>query len=218
MYRHWNSCWNTADNGSWAPGARAGKRLLESLSCAVGVCAGDGRLLHKNTALRNWLRLRDGLQDVHGRFELMLPEEDSHWLELIAGCGQSRNVMPLATWDVMRITRPSGKPAYVLQLQPLLYEVVDCPAADDAVALMRIIDPAAAPSGHHDILQQLYCLSAAEMRLLERLLEGEKIKQAAYHLQISEHTARSELKSIFTKTGTHRQAQLMRLVMSLAMG
>ncbi len=201
--------------------ASAGERLMESLSCGVGVCAGDGRLLHKNTALRNWLHLRDGLQDVHGRLELMQPREDSHWLELIGGCGTAQYLQYLKSatpFNAMHVTRPSGKPACILQLLPLLYKVVDCPAADHAVALVRITDPAAAPSGYHEILQQLYRLSAAEVRLLERLLEGEQIKQAAYHLHISEHTARSELKSIFAKTGTHRQAQLMRLVMSLAMG
>jgi DNA-binding CsgD family transcriptional regulator/PAS domain-containing protein len=61
---------------------------------------------------------------------------------------------------------------------------------------------------------RLYQISRAEMALVTELLEGASITQAAEGLQISENTARAQLRSVFTKTGTHRQTELTRLVLT----
>jgi DNA-binding CsgD family transcriptional regulator/PAS domain-containing protein len=61
---------------------------------------------------------------------------------------------------------------------------------------------------------RLYDLSKAEVALVAELLEGLSIIEAATHLGISENTARVQLRSVFTKTDTHRQADLMRLVLT----
>ena len=49
---------------------------------------------------------------------------------------------------------------------------------------------------------------------MTELLDGLSIIEAATELGISENTARVQLRSVFTKTGTHRQADLMRLVLT----
>jgi DNA-binding CsgD family transcriptional regulator len=59
---------------------------------------------------------------------------------------------------------------------------------------------------------KLYHLSKAELALVTELMEGQSIVDAATALEISENTARVQLRSVFTKTDTHRQADLMRLV------
>ena len=61
---------------------------------------------------------------------------------------------------------------------------------------------------------RLYELSKAEVALVGELLEGLSIIEAATRLDISENTARVQLRSVFTKTDTHRQADLMRLVLT----
>jgi DNA-binding CsgD family transcriptional regulator len=61
---------------------------------------------------------------------------------------------------------------------------------------------------------RLYELSKAEVALVGELLEGLSIIEAATRLGISENTARVQLRSVFTKTDTHRQADLMRLVLT----
>jgi DNA-binding CsgD family transcriptional regulator len=60
----------------------------------------------------------------------------------------------------------------------------------------------------------LYDLSRAEVALVGELLEGLSISEAAARLEISENTARVQLRSVFAKTDTHRQADLMRLVLT----
>jgi DNA-binding CsgD family transcriptional regulator len=61
---------------------------------------------------------------------------------------------------------------------------------------------------------KLYHLSRAELALVTELMEGQSIVDAATVLGISENTARVQLRSVFTKTDTHRQADLMRLVLT----
>lgn len=60
----------------------------------------------------------------------------------------------------------------------------------------------------------LFGLSPAEATLLVELLGGASILSASTMLGISESTARTQLRSMFAKTGTHRQADLVRLVLT----
>ena len=61
---------------------------------------------------------------------------------------------------------------------------------------------------------QLYGLSPAEVALIDELLQGSSIAVAAEKLGISENTARTQLRSVFAKTHVHRQAELIRLVLT----
>ena len=62
----------------------------------------------------------------------------------------------------------------------------------------------------------LFGLTAAERRILEILIGGEELRQAAATLRISIHTARTQLKSVFRKTGRRSQSQLLMLAARLA--
>jgi DNA-binding CsgD family transcriptional regulator len=67
------------------------------------------------------------------------------------------------------------------------------------------------------MITQLFGLSAAETRVAERLMMGDSPEQAATTLSIKTSTARWHLASLYRKTGTSRQAQLVRLLLSLPM-
>jgi DNA-binding CsgD family transcriptional regulator len=56
-------------------------------------------------------------------------------------------------------------------------------------------------------------LTPAEMRLVRKLIDGKSLRSAAEALGITYETARSRLKSIFQKTRTHRQAELVALLL-----
>lgn len=58
----------------------------------------------------------------------------------------------------------------------------------------------------------------AEARLADHMARGEDIDAAAAALGITRHTARSQLKTIFAKTDTHRQAELVALLARLRAG
>jgi DNA-binding CsgD family transcriptional regulator len=65
-----------------------------------------------------------------------------------------------------------------------------------------------------EVLVKLYGLTPAETRLLALLGRGLSVEEAADALGVTMATARTHLARVFDKTGTRRQAELVRLVMS----
>jgi DNA-binding CsgD family transcriptional regulator len=61
-------------------------------------------------------------------------------------------------------------------------------------------------------LKSRFGLTPAEARLVLRLVSGDSLRSAAKALDIKYETVRTHLKSIFQKTGTRRQAELVIVV------
>lgn len=66
-----------------------------------------------------------------------------------------------------------------------------------------------------EILQSVFGLTSAEARLASLLVGGGSLDQSADALGIAYETARNQLKAVFAKTGTHRQAELIALASPL---
>jgi DNA-binding CsgD family transcriptional regulator len=60
----------------------------------------------------------------------------------------------------------------------------------------------------------LYRLTTTEASLVCHLVLGRTIAEAAEQMRIRTQTARAYLKQIFVKTNTHRQADLIRLILN----
>jgi DNA-binding CsgD family transcriptional regulator len=84
-------------------------------------------------------------------------------------------------------------------------------AACVAVFLRQLGDTSPFPG---ELFVKRYGISPAECRVLMMLTQGMSPRQAAEALGISEPTAKTHLQRLFQKTGTDRQADLMRLAMS----
>ncbi|WP_448187843.1 helix-turn-helix transcriptional regulator [Azospirillum sp. sgz301742] len=65
---------------------------------------------------------------------------------------------------------------------------------------------------YQDWLCRLYGLTRLEAQLVTQIVEGRSLGDIAATLRVSIHTVRSYLKQIFGKTGVHRQAGLVKLV------
>lgn len=60
------------------------------------------------------------------------------------------------------------------------------------------------------VLKSLYGLTPAEIRLVQSLIEGDRLHDYAASARISINTAKTQLRNTFLKTGTTRQAELIR--------
>ena len=76
---------------------------------------------------------------------------------------------------------------------------------------------AAGPHVWREAVATLYNVTPAEMRVLAGVLEGTAAADVAKGLELSEATVRSHLKSIFAKTGTSRQSELVSRVSALSL-
>jgi len=66
------------------------------------------------------------------------------------------------------------------------------------------------------LLRDIYQLTPAEIRLSQLLAGGHSLTEIAKQLGIRPNTARNHLKSIFSKTGSHRQSELVSLILSMS--
>ncbi|HXE23293.1 MAG TPA: helix-turn-helix transcriptional regulator [Roseiarcus sp.] len=83
-------------------------------------------------------------------------------------------------------------------------------------ACIVFVDLDARPKAPGEDLIAAFRLTPAEARLAARLLGEESLETAAARLGVSVETARNQLKSVYEKTETHRQAQLVALLARLA--
>ena len=120
-----------------------------------------------------------------------------------------RTTLPLPPGGVMRLTRPSGRSSY---------EVLVAPVSDSTLALgfsgplatVFVRDPEIQAVALPDRLQRLYGLTAAEAKLMKALV-GYTLEGAADRFGVRKETVRSQLRSVFPKTGTSSQVELVRL-------
>jgi DNA-binding CsgD family transcriptional regulator len=76
-----------------------------------------------------------------------------------------------------------------------------------------VIVPISAPKGAQaSILEGLFDLTPGEARVARALATGLELEAAAANFGVSSATVRSQLKSIFAKTGTRRQADLVAML------
>lgn len=86
--------------------------------------------------------------------------------------------------------------------------------ARHVTAVMVISDPDQAPEPAAATLARLFGLTPALGRLAAALAAGRTLAEYAEEAAITEGTARWHLKELFARTGTSRQAELVRMLLS----
>ncbi|HEX5421324.1 MAG TPA: hypothetical protein VFY39_15125 [Gammaproteobacteria bacterium] len=115
----------------------------------------------------------------------------------------------------MRASRPSGKRPYAILVAPVTVRPAPMSTIRAAVWI-SIVDPEHQSPLSKERLREAFGLTEAEARLAALLGAGQDVRCAAERLGITYGTARARLKTLFDKTQTRRQAELIRLLLSIA--
>lgn len=113
----------------------------------------------------------------------------------------------------VRIEHPSASRAWLLTIRPLVERFG--PFGNVRCELLLEIHDSIPRIGSLQIMQSLFNLSARELELVRLLADGHSVESLAECMSISVNTARSHLRSIFAKTDTVRQSQLLQLCAGL---
>jgi DNA-binding CsgD family transcriptional regulator/PAS domain-containing protein len=183
---------------------------LEVIGSIVLVVDARGRVRFANAAARDLLRAGAGLCVARQRLETQRPEETAQLQRLVRDAALAPSEAYLQAGGTMSVTRRSGLPLelHVAPLAPS--REGDWPVGDLALLIAR--DPDAVPPSAVQFLNRRFGLTLAEARLALILLNGSGATDAAEQLGVSNATVRSHLQHIFEKTGTRRQAELVRLL------
>jgi len=110
----------------------------------------------------------------------------------------------------------NGAPAkpYTIQVMPLRSRHANFLNRPPAALVLIVDAERAAPLPSAD-LQKLYDLAPTEAEVAVRVVRGHGLRYVADELRVTLSTARVHLQRVFEKTGTHRQAELVRMLIGL---
>src|SRR3954453_17760480 len=111
------------------------------------------------------------------------------------------------------VPRPSRVRPYLLTVMPLHDERAWL-GIPRACALVLAIDAARCRPASAERLCKRYGLTAAEARTALVLLEADRLRDVAERLRVSLPTVRTTLQRVFNKTDTHRQPELVSLLLA----
>jgi DNA-binding CsgD family transcriptional regulator len=176
----------------------------------------SGRVLYANPAATNIAAARDGLSLGSRGLRAAAAPEDATLQRLIRQAAAGNGSAPRASGR-MAISKVSGRKPYTIQVLPIRSSharPVDGPAA----ALVLIVDHERETNLLPADLQASYHLTPAEAEVALRVLRGHGLQSVADELCVSLSTVRVHLQRVFEKTGTHRQAELVRMLIEIEAG
>lgn len=173
----------------------------------IALLDGGGRVASLNAMAERLLGAGDGVSIADRRLCAHLSEEDAELVRLTLRAAAG------GVGGMIAVSRPSGRRPYVVLVAPLAREQASF-GAGACSALVLIGDPEQERQIPHDMLRRLYGLTPAEAKFAMHLIAGRTIKQAAGELGIAHNTARLHAQRVMHKTRTHRQTDLIRLVLN----
>ncbi len=188
--------------------------VLDSLSFGVLLIDAACRVMAMNRAAADIVGAGDGFGIGRGgRCRAGTYGQDATLARLIRKAAETGDGKGMGSGGALALPRPSGLRPYAVLVAPLREGPFEL-GINRPAAVVFVSDPECRPQPPAEFLARLYGLTPAEARLAAQLLAGASIKEAAEHLQVTERTARWTLGRVFTKTGTRRQSELIRLVLS----
>jgi DNA-binding CsgD family transcriptional regulator len=183
--------------------------LLES---AVVLLDLEGRIVLANHMARSILSLNQGLCLKNSRLIVQSQHEATTLRDLIAKATATAAFRGQGGGGAMPVRRV-GKRSLQVLVSPIRSEGSMLPGR--AVVAVFLSDPERNPAVPAEMLRTLFGLTPAESRLAISLFEGHSLSEAAELNRVSRETVKSQMRGIFAKTGTRRQADLVRLIFSV---
>lgn len=186
------------------------EQALDMLSTGVIFLNSKGRVIVVNRAAEALLAERDGLLTGENGLCASNSGESTRLTSAIRQVALSTDGNSGAGCALLISRR--NRPPLQLQLSPVRNSMVD--AARKAAAVIFVVDPLRTRRPEQWILRSSYGLTTAECRVALLLGDGKSARQICETLGVTENTVRSQIKSIFSKTGVRRQSELIRLLLT----
>jgi DNA-binding CsgD family transcriptional regulator/PAS domain-containing protein len=184
---------------------------LEVIRHGVVVVAGEHLVMNLNSAAERIFRAEDGLCMRSGGIAATSTHAEQALHCAIQNALAGEPSTPRSGRSLTCV-RPSGKRPYVIHVLPSYRRDADEPVRQP-MALVVVIDPEDEPVPAAALLRRLYRLTRTEAEVALHIMHGADLRQISEELSISLTTVRTHLQHVFDKTDTHRQAELVRLLL-----
>lgn len=187
---------------------------LDTLAVAVVLTDTELRVVHANAAAQAMLASRDPIRTEQGRLVLR-PSDVAAKLGMAVRQAANNEA---AVGKRAFIPAPSANGArWGLHVLPLNHDELRPGLAPSAVAAIFVAPPVSPMTAPNDALAAFFDLTLAEAHVFAQIAEGKTQAEIARAMDIEIGTVKTHLLHIFAKTGTHRQADLVRLSASMAL-
>jgi DNA-binding CsgD family transcriptional regulator len=184
--------------------ARFAVETLERIGVPAAVLSRSGRLLAANGLIASLIPT--ALQDKRERVRFSSRNADRRLEEILAGG-------PALGGGSVPVAGEVGGLPMIVHFLPVAGVAHDVFQSAGWLMLLTTVS-APGPTTSHTV-GALFDLTPAEARVASTFVEGGSPQEIAAGLGTSVETVRTHLKSILQKTGTHRQSELMRLLVGI---
>ena len=191
--------------------------VLEGLSIGVFLIDANGRIVHANAAGSGMLGAGDLLRSIAGRL-VAGDAQVEHSLRETAAAAANGDQDIGARSIVVPLRRRDDDERYVAHLLPLASGARGRAGGSyGATAALFVRKAELQYPSPPEVIGQTYDLTPAELRVLLGIVQIGGVPEVAAAFGIADTTVKTHLGRLYAKTGTARQADLVKLVAGFAM-
>ena len=195
---------------------RAYSRVLETLPFGVVFLDEKGEVIRATAPAERVLRCANGLVQTQNRVRATHVDDNLRLQRVIQNTVRARcsRTTPGSTIVIRRTNDQRSLVVTVIPvLSPEFLTITPHPAG-----LLLIVDPELTPRPRTALIQSALCLTQAEAALANTLFDGISLREAAEILGSSVNTCKTQLKSIYAKTGCRSHTDLAKSLLLTALG
>ena len=188
---------------------------LDGLDAGLYLVDADARLIHANAAGQAMLDARDILHEIRGHLAACDPKVNQTLRDVFAAAGQGDEALG-ARGIAVPLTGKGGQ-RHVAHALPLTSGARRrAGVAFRAVAALFVRRAELAMPSRSEVIGKAFKLTPTELRVLLAIVEVGGVPEVAAALGVADTTIRTHVGRLFEKTGTARQADLVKLVAGYA--
>lgn len=172
----------------------------------------NGKIVLLNRAAEALIAQCDGLVVARRELRAEQPAESALSTKTILEGAAVSSGRSLSCGSIVMVSRRSRAPLQ-LRIYPIRHS--GFPLGGKIAVAVFVTDPMRLRPPQ-ELLRTMYGLTVAESRIALLLSDGHATRKISNIIGVTENTVRTQIKSIYAKTGVKRQAELIRLLVGLA--
>ncbi len=196
------------------------KAIREALDAVpIGMIITDigAKIVHINSTAKRLIQQGDGLIERGGVLSAYARRDATRLRTAIRDMITNARRAGRTKAGVVSLSRPSSEHPLHIVVKHIWCGSGDTEGTHTGpLANLFVTDPDRRMAAPANLVGPFFDLTPAESIVLERLVYGLSLQEIATTLGTSRNTVRNQLQVIFEKTGTNRQSDLIRLVLSTA--
>ena len=184
---------------------------LDTLQTGMILLGPRGEIVLMNRSARTLIEEHNGLLATRAGLQAEQRVETSALMRKIQDAVRTSKGKGSSAGGTVLVSRRNERPLEI-QISPIHTSIGETSPKVAAVAFVK--DPRKHQRPEVEMLRALYQLTPAECRIALLMSDGHSPRHIAETTGVSTNTVRSQVKSIFSKTGVSRQGELIRLLLT----